>query len=165
MAGLCGGSRCGCAITGGAISGSGSAADPYVVSGAAGVVGYAQVTEDQTGIMTIADLTGLAVTFTAVAGRRYKVTGHVNLIAIGATVSEARLSLRAGSTVLGSSYRSSVITWARTVVPLSYSNNASISGSRTWKLSLDNGGSSNSLALKASSTSPGFLLVEDIGEL
>jgi hypothetical protein len=40
--------------------------------------GYAQLTSDQTGFNnTAADITGLTVTWTAVAGRRYRITGHV----------------------------------------------------------------------------------------
>jgi hypothetical protein len=42
-----------------------------------GEVAYAERTSNQTGITVITDLTDLSITWTAVAGRKYLVTGHV----------------------------------------------------------------------------------------
>jgi len=46
-----------------------------------GVMAYAQVTADQTGFTgTASDITSLTATWTAVAGRRYQITGHLNCV-------------------------------------------------------------------------------------
>ena len=43
-----------------------------------GVVAYAEVTANQTGFTsTASDITSLTATWTAVAGRRYRITGHL----------------------------------------------------------------------------------------
>ena len=42
-----------------------------------GIIAFAQIFANITGVTTIADLAGLSVTFTAVSGRYYKVTGFV----------------------------------------------------------------------------------------
>lgn len=39
-----------------------------------GIVGFAQITADVTGVSTLADVAGLSVTFTAVANRNYAIT-------------------------------------------------------------------------------------------
>src|SRR5262245_32050604 len=56
---------------------------PWVYTGSAwrglpgGVIGYVAVTSSQGSITTIVDLTSLTITFTALADRRYRVTGFV----------------------------------------------------------------------------------------
>ena len=129
----------------------------------AGEIGYAQVTANQASITSEADLTSLTVTFTAVAGRRYKVIAYVEVtptVADGVYV----LNLKESTTVLKRATDPFVVTSSVTG-SLVYSNNASISGSKTWKLTLQKVGGTGSLTMSASSTSPAFILVEDIGLL
>ena len=157
MAGLCGGSRCGCAITGGAISGSGTTADPWSVANAAGYVAYAQVVADQASIPdTITDLTGLSVSFTAVAGRRYRASSQLTKSEVGST---AWVSIRSGSTILQGEH---VVAQNESINQM-YVNSGSISGSTTWKLSMR--ADTSVVTMQASMTQPAFILVEDIGEL
>jgi len=142
----------------------------------AGVRGYAQVTASQTGIGSITDLTSLTVTFTAVANRRYKVTGFCNVQRTAAAPAPAVLLLREGSTVLAATSADIArLDSAASPEPgvsftLTYCNNASVSGSKTWKLSLA-GSDADATAVQdhvkmiASSTYPAFILVEDIGPL
>lgn len=48
-----------------------------VVAAGGGFVAYAQKTADQTGITAAADITSLSVTWTATAGRYYRITLHL----------------------------------------------------------------------------------------
>ena len=126
--------------------------------------GYAQSTTATTGVTTSeTDITGLSVTFTARANRRYRVTGVVDVIDSGSS-SIYVVSLKDGGTQLHRAAHVNGHTGANTVQVL-YSNNSSISGSKTWKLTLVRAGGAGTLSTTNASTYPSFLLVEDVGSL
>lgn len=124
-----------------------------------GTVAYAETASAQTGITTVADLTTLTTTFTAVAGRRYKITGVTrvvqntsaanNILSItdgaGTEINNSFLSIPAGSN--GFHVAIAVI------VPGA--------GSKTFKLRLSTSAGTTQTA--PSATAKSFILVEDIG--
>lgn len=126
-----------------------------------GIVAYAQVTANQGSITTpFVDLTGLTVTFTAVSGRRYKVTGVVlpSSTVAGDTVIIA-LTTGANSQL---QQANAVATITSETVVLVWVSSGSDSGSTTWKLRIDRFGS-GTVQNTAGATLPSFILVEDIG--
>lgn len=125
--------------------------------------GYAETTTTTTGVTSVTDVTGLSVTFTAVAGRRYRATSVVEVIDSGSS-SVYVLSLKDGATTLHRATAVNGHTGASSVQVI-YSNNASISGSKTWKVTLERAGGSGTLSTTNAATYPSFLLIEDIGPL
>jgi hypothetical protein len=127
--------------------------------------GYAQATSDQGSITAVTDLTSLTVTFTAVAGRRYKVTGYVSISQGTAVDGSYLLQLKESATVLQRLVgKNPTINEAISRV-IVYCNNASISGAKTWKLTLERDSGTSVMTATAAATRPNFILVEDIGEL
>lgn len=130
-----------------------------------GTVGYAQVTAAQSGITTQADLTGLSLTWTAIANRRYKIRfyGEINgsvagdlLIAYitdGANVAQQRHIITVPALVAGTGY--STITMELVQTPSA--------GSVTRKARLERNSGTGTASLNAGSALPAFILVEDIG--
>ena len=126
-----------------------------------GIIGYVEVTANQTGISTITDLTSLTITATYVANRRIRITGDV---AFQNTTggSFTRLSIREGSTVLNSRQKVGTnnlldeqIIATAVITPTA--------GSHTYKLSLTMSSGTGTTSLIASATQPAYLLIEDIG--
>lgn len=130
-----------------------------------GVMAYAEVVADQAGISTLADLTGLSVTFTAAANRRLRISGEglvtcsaeelmVGYIRDGAGTQLGRWCQqwqRAGSAGTGQKAAGSVV-------------ESPSAGSVTYKLSLErNTGAAGTVTLQAGATHPAFILVEDLG--
>jgi hypothetical protein len=54
-----------------------TAADMNAYARGGNVMAYASKTANQTGITTVTDVTGLSITFTALAGRLYKVSAYI----------------------------------------------------------------------------------------
>lgn len=128
-----------------------------------GTKGYAQVTANQTGITTMTDLTGLSVTWTAVAGRRYKVTFKVLVFSTVAN-DDANVWLRDGSSTSLNAYGVRAVSTTHGInVSGSHVLTGLSAGSQTVKLSLQRAAGSGSVAIAAASTHPSFILVEDIG--
>lgn len=128
-----------------------------------GTKGYAQVTSNQTGITTMTDLTGLSVTWTAVAGRRYKVTFKVLVFSTVAN-DDANVWLRDGSSTSLNAYGVRAVSTTHGInVSGSHVLTGLSAGSQTVKLSLQRAAGSGSVAIAAASTHPSFILVEDIG--
>jgi len=126
-----------------------------------GVMAYAQVTANQTGISTVVDLTSLTVTFTAVAGRRYRITGF-GLITQRTGTGTATMTITnsanvqqaaAQSRLTGADNEMQTATPMFVVVPGA--------GSITYKLRLTTNASTCDLT--ATGTNPAFILAEDIG--
>lgn len=127
-----------------------------------GRVGYAAVTASQTTITTVVDLTSLTTTFTAAAGRRYRISAGCKVLSTivgdaiqlqitdgsGTVLQNAEMINQSGST--GQSMACSV-----PVVPGA--------GSRTYKLRMLRTAGTGSVSMIAGSTAPAFILVEDIG--
>jgi hypothetical protein len=137
------------------------------VIGRGGVLGYAEVTTDQTGIGTSeTDLTGLTITVSVPAGRRIKITGYARLRNGEASSNGALLYIDEGGTNLnfataalngtGSSGVSATVIAQAIVTPST--------GSHTYKLQASFvAGSSNLMDIGA--TQPAFILVEDLGPI
>ena len=127
-----------------------------------GQIAYAQVTTGQGGITAVTDLTGLTVTFTAIAGRRYRtsfygiVTASVASDAVGVNITTgANANVQTSQAVVG-------------VAEFGYSLGASVieslsAGSHTRKLRMVRNAGSGTCLLNADATFPAFILVEDIG--
>lgn len=127
-----------------------------------GTVGYAQITASQTGITALVDVSGLSVTFTAVAGRRYRISASAYLlssvsgdvatinIADGAStqLQSAQVDLRSSSVDIRAHVEVIVVPGA---------------GSKTYKLRAGRVSGSGNISLDAGATYPAFILVEDIG--
>jgi hypothetical protein len=129
----------------------------------AGVLAYAQVTANQTGIAAIADLTGLAVTVTIPTGRYISITGHAGALRQNTSQGTIVGTFREGSTILGRWTTSTVVAGGfgpghgTMVIP-------AVSGIHTYKLSLQtSAGTTDLLADASGSQGPAFILVEDLG--
>lgn len=130
-----------------------------------GRVAYAQVVANQTGISTVADVTGLSATFTAVSGRNYRTTAFIELgytaasdliiayLTTGANVQLVRHTIVSPALISGFNYM---------VVVASY-NSSSLSGSTTHKLRLERNTGVGTLSTFAAAGSPGYIMVEDLG--
>lgn len=124
-------------------------------------IGYAQITANQTGITTITDITSLTVTFTAVAGRRYRISASAFLLStVAGDVSSLVIADGAG-TQLNSSQIDLRITdnirghISHVVVPGA--------GSKTYKLRASRVSGSGNITVSAGASYPAYILVEDIG--
>ena len=126
-----------------------------------GKVAYAQVTASQAiNEVSDADLTGLSVTWTAEAGRRYKATFRAPL---AVTVGTHRLQLRLLNAA-GTQLASQVMVPNQTTAVVFQSSYTAVpgAGSVTWKLNARNF-SANNVTMAAGTTDVGSILVEDIG--
>lgn len=126
-------------------------------------MGYSEITADVTGIVLITSI-GVGVTFTAVAGRRYRATfqGELYQSIAGDAFS---ITISDGVSGLNRWFGSNGSTTAKTR-QVQYISNASISGSKTWIVTLERaaGGTGNG-NIGAAADRPAFLLIEDIGAL
>lgn len=127
------------------------------------VVGYASVTAAQASIgTTYTDLTSLTVTWTATAGRLYRIEGHGMIFSSSGSPTTANFAIRTGSTTTAfvqgptsGGYYSQFHVFALV---------APSAGSVTYKLSaLCSGTSTPQITFQASTDAPGFILVEDLG--
>ncbi len=123
---------------------------------ALGEIGYAEVMADQGSITTIVDLTSLTATVTVAAGRRIRISAGCRHSNSGANSNV--LYIREGSTTLQTasligSTSTQFLNGAVVITPTA--------GAHTYKLSAETGG--GTMTMRASSTSPAFILVEDIG--
>jgi hypothetical protein len=126
-----------------------------------GRVGYASVTSNQTTITTQVDLTGATTTFTAVSGRRYKVTG-VALVASTVPGDLAGLHIATGANVQLQQTNARCDVAALGIVAI-WVSTTTVSGATTWKLRVSRQTGSGSITNFAGSDFPSFILVEDIG--
>jgi hypothetical protein len=123
-----------------------------------GWVGYAQATADQTGIVGSATISGISVTFTAVAGRRYQATANVHLLANIAGVNTA-LDIVDGATGLGR-WQGMLSNLSATTLVAIWSGTLT-AGAHTFNVTAAFGSGTNTS--KAAPGAPAFLLIEDIG--
>jgi len=132
--------------------------------GARGTVAYAQITASQPTTTTLTDIAGLSVTFTAVAGRTYKVTSAATLAITtgstpaaastrifldGAQVQNCLISIPDAS---GNPYRADS----------EYVTSSLTAGSHTFKVQANTLNVGTAGFLLASPLYPAFILVEDI---
>lgn len=125
-------------------------------------VGYAQIVANQTGITTITDITSLAVNFTAVAGRRYRITGSAFLLSTvsgdvaslviadgaGTQLNSSQVDLRSSSTDIRGHVSHIIVPGA---------------GAKTYKLRAARVSGTGSISVDAAASYPAYILVEDIG--
>lgn len=128
---------------------------------ARGEVGYAQVVADQLSISTVADLTSLTLTFTAVAGRRYRWTFSGEVVATVADGAYA-LILTDGSNVMKKRATRGCTSTAADSCSLMFEETPG-AGSVTRKLRLSKASGTGTVGLAATATNPAFLSLEDIG--
>ena len=125
------------------------------------IVAYADDVDGQVGVSTTTvDLTELTVTFTAIAGRQYKITGHVWIWSTTAgTPAFVALSITDGADAgVGLTYSHVASGFAATThVEAVVTPGA---GSVTYKLRAST--NSGTVTMSATSTAPAFILVEDI---
>ena len=128
-----------------------------------GTVGYAQVTANQAGITTIADITGVSVTWTAVAGRRYRISVKAMLISSVAT-DDANVWIRDSANV---KYEAFGVNCPSTTHGINASGSAIVTGlgagSKTFKLSVERATGTGTITAVAGADFPMYILVEDIG--
>lgn len=130
-----------------------------------GRVGYARAsTSDQTSITAVADVTGCSVTFTAIAGRQYEITGYIRAVNSAGTPAFQQLQLTDSTpTTLVDAFTyaassgnpfTSTITW--TIPGLT-------PGSTTLKLRFGRAGADAATYTISNSSYRAFILVKDIG--
>ena len=127
-----------------------------------GVYGYAQVTANQGSITTITDLTSLSVTFTAVANRRVRVVGYIE---VTSTVLDGAFELfitDGSNTAIKRATGPILSTTAAVTVPIEIVVTPG-AGSVTYKLRLQRTSGSGTYTMSAGATNPAFICVEDIG--
>ena len=128
-----------------------------------GVVALAiNTTASQAGITGITDLTGMSVTFTAIANRNYKVSYHIYGIP---TVTNACFSvnLQQGATIKQIANTNGGVATVGTTTGAVFVGTFS-AGSVTLKLAGQlTSGSTGSITFQAASVLPWILVVEDIG--
>lgn len=134
---------------------------PMPIGGRYGrVVGTPAVrTTGQTGITTIVDLTGLAVTFNALSGRLYEAVARVPVLptldgTIRVTVADASNNRLGTGTLAGSNGVGQTV---ETTVPLSFST----TGPQTVKLRLAKIAGGGSVDFGGDPTEPGYLRILD----
>lgn len=139
----------------------------WVKDGPRGVLGYAEVTANETGITTLTDLTGLSVAVDVAANRRIRVTGHGQIenapsgtedIAVVGFVREGSTTLGRWGSVFNHDIDSGLSEMCESGVVLTPTE-----GSHTYKLSLQTTVGSGSGGIRAAADNPAFILVEDIG--
>lgn len=132
-------------------------------SGARGEVAYAQIIASIAGYgASNVDIYGLRVTFNAVAGRRYKITGHVYCSAASAnSVGNTSIMTDAGSQV-----QSAVVSMPSPGVPFKSHNEyvftATTTGPLTYKMMASLVSGASAMVVEAQPYYPAFILVEDI---
>lgn len=129
-----------------------------------GAVAYAEVTSNQSGFGAgPTDITGLSVTFTAKAGRRYKVTGAADFGSIAELDQFNGLIRTGGGTTLG---RFGRIRGGNTSDATRMYGSVRVApgaGSVTYKLSFERSSGSGTGSMSAAADNPAFIHVEDVG--
>lgn len=128
-----------------------------------GEVAYAQITTSSAAFTALTVISGLSVTFTAVAGRRYRFTFKFEQVMSVAT-DVFVFNLEDTVSTL-SRFTFPTNTTSSTSHMVSYVSNSSISGSKTWRVNGARAAGSGNCVVGAGSTYPAYVLVEDIGTL
>ena len=126
-----------------------------------GIMGYASVTANQSGITTAVDVTGLTVTFTANSTRYYKTTVYTFSAQQNTAAGYGEIRITDGSNVQKQSGVIYQLAGVQALMCISVVETG-LSGSTIRKArALTTAGT---LLLAASATSPMFIVVEDIGQ-
>jgi len=129
-----------------------------------GLMGFAENTSlAQTGVTTVADITGLTVTFTGIAGRRYRVDGFL-LLQSTVSADTVNLLIRNGA---GTSLQQAI--YALPSNASAYMCAVSLvmaaTGSTTVKLSFQRQAGTGTMTANGGSTFPAQIVVTDIGSV
>jgi hypothetical protein len=127
----------------------------------AGKIAYAAATANQASVTSIVDLTGLTVTFTALASRKYRVSAQVY---VGSTVTADVVALYitdGASTPVQVAQQ--LLTTSGAITVTSSVIVSSVAGSTTYKLRGQRTAGTGSLTFVAAAANPMYILVEDIG--
>lgn len=127
-----------------------------------GIVGYKEVTVNTTGVSTVVDITGAAITFTAAANRRYKITGQCLILATTATA-QATMRIKNGATNINAGISSSMGSGElETVTVIGFHTPAA--GATVIKLTLERQSGTGTLGTSIDQANrPDFILIEDVG--
>lgn len=127
-----------------------------------GAIACVNVTSNQTGITTEADVTSLSVTFTALANRQYKVEALVPLS--GTSGDTARAKLTDASAVVSNDAQVTFGVTASEYKVYTYVLETYAAGSITRKVRVvRQAGAGGTVTMAAAATQPAVLLVTDIG--
>lgn len=135
---------------------------PAGTAGALGTVGYAQITTNSAAVSAVTDVGGLAVTFTAVAGRRYRTSvagGWLGSVAPDLLI--AQITDAAGTNVYTRQLRS-VTAGGYDHIALSVVESG-LSGSVTRKMQHLRSSGTGTSQILGNASWPAYILVEDIG--
>lgn len=133
---------------------------------ARGVVGYAQAVADQASITTESALANMSASFTAVAGRRYKVTAQVEpRSTVAGDAVWAYLRDGVGGTILKNAKLRTGAVGIGESLTLGWVSTASISGAKTYQISLARITGTGTITNGAAANDPSFIVVEDVGAL
>jgi hypothetical protein len=130
-------------------------------TGAMGRIGYVEKTTQQTGISSAVAISGLSVTFTATAGRRYRVSVNCGLYAsvygaIGqVSINDSVLGYVAYARAELASAAATAFRFERIVVPGA--------GSRTYSVYANLAEGTGTITFDGLPLHPAFIMVEDIG--
>lgn len=128
-----------------------------------GTIGYAEITTSPSTFTTIVDISGLSVTFTAVANRRYRITAGA-ILSSSVANDVARIWITNGSNTqlqAGSTGAMPTATIGHSV--LAQVIKTPSAGSITYKVRAERAIGTGNITLTAGSTVPAYILVEDIG--
>lgn len=128
-----------------------------------GVMGYAEITANQTGITAIVDVTGLSLTWTAAANRRYKITTKAYVTSSVALDAVAVAITTGGGVQVQSTGTHVHLAGTSYGVVLEAVVTGVAAGSATYKVRALRSAGTGSCSIVAHSTYPAFILVEDIG--
>ena len=129
-----------------------------------GLMGYAEnLSLAQTGITTVTDITSLTVTFTGVAGRRYRVDGYL-LLQSTVNNDAVNLIIRNGSntTLQQAIY---ALPSAASAYFCVVSLVMAVTGSNTVKLSIQRQSGTGTMTANGATTYPAQIVVTDIGSV
>lgn len=131
-----------------------------------GVVGQANVTTSQSGINAVVDLTGLSITWTAVANRRYKATFTGTFTTVAGAVGDTYLLTYTDATPTTIQQRSLVFpttAFQHNGTQLTTVETGLAAGSVTRKLRYQRFSGTGTGTLTGSSTETAQFIIEDIG--
>jgi hypothetical protein len=127
-----------------------------------GYIDSVRKTSMQTCGATTTSVTGMAVTWTAVANRRYRITASIRL-AVGTVASNVLVSILGDGTTLCRTFDAVGITGPHTERTTGSIDWVPGAGSRTARVDVTFTANANNEAGGSSATDPAYVLVEDIG--
>lgn len=129
-----------------------------------GTIGYAEITSDLGAFSGLTILSGLGISFTAIAGRRYRFTfefeGALSVATDIFLVNIENTTVTLKRALVGPHPNTSSQTYN-----FQYLNNTSLSGALTWRTNGVRSSGTGNLIVGASATSPAFVHLEDVGPL